>query len=373
MVVVLLASLSQSPVEQRLARHFGVSAAEGASIRQAIEESGRIPTALSNTLFLGGDTEAARTWQPVSGPAASTEPWAGDEHNYALGSTLDALCQCPGAVDGPLSPSVFAEREFEGKPVPFGRSPLDTAYRVEHWGRAAESRLRGIEVTRQLQEFGRLRARMTERRLMAEFYAAKIRAAVEVKRWVFKNLKGGVDDATLEIRATAYLRRSLKIYRDWALQSESLLEPLPTYEQELEHLAVYFEASRPRGKHLKERLGARVLVGVPDRLSVRGAIGTKIPMTFDLPDDLDSMRKVSFVFNGYDLDGRDGEEGSIHLLGKEIKLRTTGNDKTVLFEFDLDLKSLKPGRFQVVFGLVGLPEGTAGYDVHDARLYLIEK
>jgi hypothetical protein len=263
---------------KRCAEHFGLSLAEGDHVRTALEASGQINPLLSSVLFLGGNTEPARTWQPVSGPPERSFGWGVDFHIYAFGATIDQLCQCPGLrgtppnggttaplrdwPGAPLSPSRFAEAEARGQTIRV-LAPLVAADQVEAWGKEAETALAALAPTRHVEEFQRLRQDLLCRRLEAEFYAQKIRAAVAIKRWVYRLARRGEDDRSLQKLAIDNVRRSLETYRRLAQVSESAyvggtdfprLTPVngartwsavtPVYEKELEALPGQFDVAR---------------------------------------------------------------------------------------------------------------------------------
>jgi hypothetical protein len=98
---------------------------------------------------------------------------------------------------------------------------------------------------------------------MADFYAAKMRAAIDLKRWVFHLAKEKRDGRFLEDRVLRNVRKSLDAYKELAKESECAyvggtdfprLTPipdvrtwsqvLPTYEKELADLPAQFDKAR---------------------------------------------------------------------------------------------------------------------------------
>jgi len=320
----------------RIAERYGISVKDGDAVREALEESGQINPMLSSVLFLGGSVDPRRTWEPAAGPAKGkeTQGWGVDYHIYCFGATLDQLCQCPGLMSVPPAGGIsVGDRPWPGAPLSPSRqveaelaarssgvlTASQAADRIERWGVKADALVSGIAPASNREEFARLRSDLRQRRLMASFYAAKMRAAVDLKRWVYRLAGYGRDDRFLQESVIANTRASLEIYRKLAAESEKSYvggtdfprvtpvanirtwsQVIPTYEKELGDLPAQFDAARAR---LKPANLARFCapVDVMFRSRFDGTIQRYVEM---LPEGFDAAtcHDLMIVLHGQDSD-----------------------------------------------------------------------
>lgn len=116
----------------------------------------------------------------------------------------------------------------------------------------------------------------------------------------------------------------------------------------------------------------REVFGEPTDVKVRGAEGTRQPITFEIPDAGKRVSKAEIAFTIYDLDGSEpGDEAVLEFPGERIPLPPTGDGHSKDMVYPIEPDRLKPGTFEAEFILAGRPRGTAGFDVAQCRLIVL--
>jgi hypothetical protein len=117
---------------------------------------------------------------------------------------------------------------------------------------------------------------------------------------------------------------------------------------------------------------SRVIHGQPETIAVRGQVGSRFPVSFAIPAELDDLKSAKLVLTVSDLDGNaPGDEAAVVINNAERQLAPTGDGQTKEYTFEIETGKLKAGdSFEIEYILSGKPGGTAGYNVRDSRLEL---
>jgi hypothetical protein len=117
-----------------------------------------------------------------------------------------------------------------------------------------------------------------------------------------------------------------------------------------------------------------VIVGQPSMLEIRGKVGNKQSISFNLPPDVENYQDAFLRINIWDLDGeKQGDEGLLILQNREIPLPPTGDSQARKLEYKVNMKKLQPNQLKVDFVLAGKPSGTSGYDIRSCKLVLLKR
>jgi hypothetical protein len=182
----------------------------------------------------------------------------GNRQTLSLGMTLDQLVNpkkyrlWPRLVDSdsPVGERLqeYVEKEWKGQKH-FGETPADVVDQILNHSRTAveQINLAGVYVSKNRDEFERLKNDMLCIRAMSEFYAAKTRAAILVLRYKFSK------DVTDMKKALFFLEESLEHYRilsDLTAETYLFANSLQTGIRKIP-----FSGSDGRYKHWTECIG----------------------------------------------------------------------------------------------------------------------
>ncbi|MBS7564885.1 hypothetical protein KHS38_10755 [Mucilaginibacter sp. Bleaf8] len=227
---------------QQLAARYGCTAQQGKAILEAYEQAGEISPQILRRVGITDGNRQTMTLGMLMSQFVNPEKFG-----------LFSLLYNSEAPEGEIL-SEYAEKEWKHQPH-VGETPVQVATDVPVYGKKAVAAINAAApgVTRNQDEFNRLKNDMYCYNAMANSYAAKIRGAVHILRYKYSNDIADLEKAVPEMESSlAYFKQLVNLTKDSYLYANSMqtkqrkipmrgheatmktwVELLPVYQQEL--------------------------------------------------------------------------------------------------------------------------------------------
>ncbi|WP_158827495.1 alpha-d-galacturonidase [Mucilaginibacter lacusdianchii] len=228
----------------QLAARYGCTPQQGKAILEAYEQSGEISPQILRRVGITDGNRQTMTLGMLMSQFVNPEKYG-----------LFSLLYTSEAPVGEIL-SDYAEKEWKHEQH-VGETPIDVASNVPLYGKKAVEAINQATagVTRNADEFKRLKNDMYCYNAMANSYSAKIKAAVHVLRYKYSNNVADLENALPEMESSlAYFKQLVNLTKDTYLYANSMqtkqrkipvggndakmktwIELLPVYQKELDN------------------------------------------------------------------------------------------------------------------------------------------